>query len=654
MRKHILILLFLCLTLLPAGAQNNPYALDDECYELFRKAESLLGTPELEDVNQTLLATALRKGDKKAETLYYVEALKQLTRNAKGIRTTTAEYDRKVDQAQEILKEVARRNDYMQYYYYSYDLVQTYYYNHDKFIKVQELIQEMQETALAEHDDFGTWSAYRYLASMYIALFDYNGAQRYIRSAIKLYHESTDEKLRKQSLTRMYCDLADAYPIGADSVRVNIAKAVANAKEPMDSLRCHYYLAKLNAFYREKAEYEKHRDICLGDKMLSQISPSAPTLFFVIDRILDGSMDEHVMETAIGIPKIREVKFIANIAEEYGYQDFAFIIEKSLVRRLEFYISQTNASRLSEIDARLGNAQLSEEVAEKAKSVERIRRIAMILVVIILAAILVFTILQIRNLKRSRRKDEKQIAELQEANEKVRLADAAKTRFVQNMSHEVRTPLNAIVGFSQLLALPDGTFPQSEKEEFSGHIINNTKMLTMLLDDILNASAMDSGKYRINIEDGEMNYIAQAAISSSEHRLQPGVKMYYVSCSEEPFHFRTDPQRAQQILINLITNACKHTSEGEIRVESSLEENPGFVSYSVTDTGSGIPPEQAERIFERFTKLNDFVQGTGLGLSICRDIAGLMGAKVYLDTSHSGKGSRFVFALPLEIPSEQK
>jgi signal transduction histidine kinase len=127
-----------------------------------------------------------------------------------------------------------------------------------------------------------------------------------------------------------------------------------------------------------------------------------------------------------------------------------------------------------------------------------------------------------------------------------------------------------------------------------------------------------------------------------------------VSCSEEPFHFRTDPQRAQQILINLITNACKHTSEGEIRVESSLEEIPGFVSYSVTDTGSGIPPEQAERIFERFTKLNDFVQGTGLGLSICRDIAGLMGAKVYLDTSHSGKGSRFVFALPLEIPSEQK
>ena len=239
--------------------------------------------------------------------------------------------------------------------------------------------------------------------------------------------------------------------------------------------------------------------------------------------------------------------------------------------------------------------------------------------------------------------------QLLEENERVRLADTAKTRFVQNMSHEVRTPLNAIVGFSQLLALPDGSFSPEEKDEFAGHIINNTKMLTMLLDDILNTATMNSGNYRISYEDGEVHFIAQAAISSAEHRLQPGVRMYYEPESPEPFNFRTDPRRVQQVLINLLTNSCKHTTEGEIKLSSSTTACPGYVTYSVTDTGVGVPASDAEKIFERFTKLNDFVQGTGLGLSICRDISNRMHARVYLDTEYDAPvGARFVFEVPIE------
>ena len=266
--------------------------------------------------------------------------------------------------------------------------------------------------------------------------------------------------------------------------------------------------------------------------------------------------------------------------------------------------------------------------------------LVMLLLIIILLVALAFSLIHIRKLKK--------------ANEKVRLANEAKTRFVQNMSHEVRTPLNAIVGFSQLLALPDGSFQPEEKDEFAGHIVNNTKMLTMLLDDILNASAMDSGNYRITYEQGEVHFMAQAAISSAEHRLQPGVRLYYAPENEEPFTFRTDPRRVQQIIINLLTNACKHTSKGEIKLASSRTEHPGYVTFSVTDTGPGIPADQAERIFDRFTKLNDSVQGTGLGLSICRDIAGRMGAKVYLDTTYTGGGSRFVFMVPENPPAENE
>ena len=103
-------------------------------------------------------------------------------------------------------------------------------------------------------------------------------------------------------------------------------------------------------------------------------------------------------------------------------------------------------------------------------------------------------------------------------------------------------------------------------------------------------------------------------------------------------------------LINMLTNACKHTEKGEIRLASSISANPGYVTFTVTDTGTGVPPEQAEVIFERFVKLNGFVQGTGLGLSICRDIARQMGARIYLDTTYTAGGARFVFVVPVNPP----
>ena len=218
------------------------------------------------------------------------------------------------------------------------------------------------------------------------------------------------------------------------------------------------------------------------------------------------------------------------------------------------------------------------------------------------------------------------------------------------MSHEVRTPLNAIVGFSQLLSLPDDALTPEEKQEFSNHIMNNTKILIMLLEDILNTTDMDNGQYKITYDEGEVHFMCKAAITSSEHRLHSGVEMFYEPESEEPFTFRTDPQRVQQILINLLTNASKHTTKGEIVLSSSITARPGYVVFCVTDTGPGIPPDQAEAIFDRFTKLNNFVQGTGLGLSICREIAVRMGAIVYLDTSYTGGGSRFIFEVPVTPP----
>jgi len=630
MKKLITGFLLFVLSMQGVAAQNNPYELDDACYPLFQRAELLVGKEGFDSVNEALLEKALEKGDTKAQTLYYVERLKNVSALKRAGQVFTPEDDAQVLQAMEDVKRVASELGYSQYYYYAYDLTQNYFYNTGRQVRTFELVKEMREDAIARGEEYGIWMGNRYLISLYIAQNDYISAKKYIVASLEMYENTEDETIRRQSATRLYCDLADTYPIGHDSVSINIRKAELQSRHHLDSLRCTYLRAKLEAYQKNIPAYERDRDICRQDPSIRQISSTAGLLFDNIDQLVYGKPAPEIKLDGM-MSHLREVKYIANIAEEYGYKDLAFEIEKRLVAYDETVLAKANQSKLTEIEAKLGNDVLSAQVDEAAGRAIRSRRLVISLVISILVVIILFFVIYSLHLRRT--------------NEKVRLADAAKTRFVQNMSHEVRTPLNAIVGFSQLLSLPDGSFPEEEKQEFAGHIVNNTKMLTMLLDDILHISAMDSGNYRITYEDGEMHYMAQAAISSAEHRLKPGVRMYYDPETTEPHTFITDPHRVQQILINLLTNACKHTTEGEIRLTSSLTQNPGYVTYAIEDTGSGIPPEQADTIFERFTKLNDFVQGMGLGLSICRDIAQRMNARVYLDTTYTG-GARFVLELP--------
>lgn len=223
-------------------------------------------------------------------------------------------------------------------------------------------------------------------------------------------------------------------------------------------------------------------------------------------------------------------------------------------------------------------------------------------------------------------------------------ANKIKTRFIQNMSHEIRTPLNAIVGFSQLLALPSDFTSDEEREEYYGYIANNSEMLLMLIDDMLEVADADSGRYKMNVGNASANKIARYAMKAVEYRLTPGVSLTFDSDVDDGYLIRTDARRAQQVLINYLTNACKNTREGQIRVSVSTTEHPGKLTFAVADTGIGVAPEMAEEIFERFTKLDEFKQGAGLGLNICRIIANELGATAKLDTGYTA-GARFLLII---------
>ena len=648
MKRFLSVLTALMAVCFTSASQNNPYSIDDSCFPLYTRTETLVGKPGFQAANDSLLTQALIVGDTKAQTLVYVLRMKNLTNLGRQKGTSITEED--VKKSFEELKAVAEKLGFPQYYYYAYNLYMTYCYNCKQIQKATDLAEEMQSVALERGDDYGRWMSLKFLVSIYMNMYDYPAVRRLSWKVIDIYNQTEDPLIKRQSICRTWFDLADSYPVNSDSMRLCVANGAKAALVQMDSLRTNYYLAVLAALDRDHRTYKKYRDYCMNDPQILIIGQSVPTTLEAMDAVIAGKSRDTLLAIAARIETFRGMKFIANVTEAYGYDETAFLLEKRIVQKLESKLTDVNHQRLVELNANLGVERLNKDLEETVKHEHAAKNIITILSVIIMAVIMAFSLFEMASMRKRREKDEKMIADLTEANEKVKLADAAKTRFVQNMSHEVRTPLNAIVGFSQLLSLPDGSFPEEEKEEFAGHIVNNTKMLTMLLDDILNASAMDSGKYRITLEEGEMHFMAQAAISSAEHRLQPGVTMTYESPREEPFNFTTDPRRVQQILINLLTNACKHTPSGSIVLRGVVDEERGKVVYSVTDTGPGVPPDKAEAIFDRFTKLNEFVQGTGLGLSICRDIAERLGASVYLDTTYTEGGARFVFEVPIVPP----
>ncbi len=647
---RIILLLVAVSSAVNMSAQNNSYGIDDECYALFQRAESLAGGVSDEEfnlVNDSLLQTALAKNDNKAQVIYYVERLKHINKG-------TIETESRVLKAFEELKTIALTYGYKQYYYYAYELTQNFYYNNGKPNTSIELLQEMQTYAIEQNDAYGMWHSSRYMVSLYTAMSDFVTAKKYILEGIKVYNETDDPTVRRQSIANAYCDLSNTYPVLSDSMRIYINKAYEVSMNHTDTVRCNYYMAVIAALDKDVNKYRELRDRCLADGQLRLISVTARNMFHLIDEIIEGTINNKDLDSIEALSKIREMKFVVNIAELYGYENAAFRLEKRLMELMEANFANFNQINMAEFDAKMGNKVLTADLEQTSQQLARTTLTLTIIVTVVLLGLLAFSYSQVIGLRRRRIRDQKMINELTAANRKAEIANAAKTRFVQNMSHEVRTPLNAIVGFSQLLSLPDDVLSPEEKKEFSNHIMNNTKILIMLLEDILNTTDMDKGQYKITYDEGEVHYICRAAITSSEHRLHSGVEMLYEPESEDPFTFRTDPQRVQQILINLLTNACKHTSKGRIVLSSSLKAKPDYVTFTVTDTGPGIPADQAEIIFDRFTKLNGFVQGTGLGLSICREIATMMGANIYLDTTYNEGGARFVFEVPIVPPVESK
>ena len=238
--------------------------------------------------------------------------------------------------------------------------------------------------------------------------------------------------------------------------------------------------------------------------------------------------------------------------------------------------------------------------------------------------------------------------ELITAKEKAQESDRLKSAFLANMSHEVRTPLNSIIGFSELLTDPD--FEEDQKNEFIQHIIASGNNLLNIISDIMDISKMESGeiifrKKHINAQKYISGVYEQFSFQAAIHKLELVLNLPDNDNETEIF---ADAERLMQIFNNLIGNAFKFTSEGKIEI--GYYHKGKMVEFFVKDTGIGIPASYHKKIFDRFRQVDDeknrHYGGNGLGLAITKNLVVLMGGRIWVE-SEEGKGSAFYFTMPV-------
>ena len=277
-------------------------------------------------------------------------------------------------------------------------------------------------------------------------------------------------------------------------------------------------------------------------------------------------------------------------------------------------------------------------IYDAEREAARTRLIALSIIVCLLGA-LVGLLAYLFNTRR------RHLAQLNTAYQHALESDKMKTRFIQNVSHEVRTPLNIISGFSQVIADPSLTESDEERQNMAGMMQKSAQQITNLIDEIIGLSLIESSTTVVKDDIVKVNQLLESVVTDYEDSVSPQVALRVDSELEPDFSIATNKNMLYRIVGALTDNAIKYTEKGSVTLKARTVAQT--LLLTVEDTGCGIPADQAEHIFERFVKLDSFKQGIGLGLPLSRKLAEQLGGIVTLDTTYF-LGARIVVTLPFE------
>ena len=393
-------------------------------------------------------------------------------------------------------------------------------------------------------------------------------------------------------------------------------------------------------------QYNLAYDVIKGDRDLWHILASTLALARVY--IIKGSMDKawdllcDAEKTAEEINSLRHLAQVSKLKYQW------FEKKGDNAKALEYYIrnrkfedslnNEENTSRIQNlrVDYERQSKQYEINLLENELTHQKLESTRILIAVTFVAIVLL--VIWIITLIRGRRQLKKANDEIAEAYQQTKKALEVKTAFMKSMKHEIRTPLNGIMGFSQLLS---SMYTADEQAHQMTEVIEKQSMLlAKIIDDILEIADADTVKPKI--ENCAIDEIVESSMATARQVVNADVTFAY-----KPFStgvvISTDSHILQTILVKVLDNAAKFTKQGSITVLTKQIEHG--ISFIVEDTGSGIPADKTETVFDQFTKLDEFSQGTGMGLTLCRTIIQKLNGKIFVDTSYSG-GCRMIIEIP--------
>lgn len=456
--------------------------------------------------------------------------------------------------------------------------------------------------------------------------------------------------LRYLNMQKEYADTKEMKKRPYTSKRhlLNAYSTLATAAETVGKdMATHYfnYFIDLNRKYPEdaafSAEYDRYFTSLNYYKSIRDFQKAADYNDSVIYYFRHGNFQFDLTENIVLTlkDKIDCLDSLHRYKDAYeAYKEYSVLLDSARTRSMENKVEDLEIKK--HVDELVVEKKALEIDLQKSRS-QLYLFLALLILSICFGIFIFFRLGKIKSLYK----------ELQESNrlviiasEKAQESERMKNAFIKNMCHEVRTPLNAINGFAELIT-SDGISPE-EKKEFSKIIYTNCHNITSMMNDVLVIAQLDSSNEVLPLEPVHISLLCHHEMNKLKKLQQKPDIHYQVEGDKSNDLIYSDPNHFGIIISHLLNNANKFTNQGSITLSYRPEEEGRIMCICVTDTGCGIPADKSEWIFERFTKNDDFIPGSGLGLYLCRLITQRLNGSLKLDTCYTG-GARFILRLPI-------
>lgn len=529
---------------------------------------------------------------------------------------------------------------------------------HQRRTHALEIAREMEEHAQKQNSVFGQYTAIHVMGVIYHQMRDYHQAEATFKKAIAFLRKHAPE----QSAAADYIELMLISVNGYNNVDQGLAYAVEALDEP--NLSVQHRLRVLTMLCQVEGEkpdpdpdtFNKYYEERLQVKQVTA-ADRADHAVELLYHFVNGRYDR-ALELSDSLSSIDQGLFEkARIMHKLGKDNEAYL---HMLRYKSVRDSMNRAERfglLSEYITQLNNERLSHQNLKLEKQNARLRNwfvltlIVLVIILIVMSGTYVVRKLRHQNKQLGKAHEEERHARMAEetARKEAEMELDVKREFLNNVAQELRSPLNPITGFSDILADENISLQPEEREMMSQHIRENSKRLTGIIDNMIELSFYES---KTSLQKGDVVspfVVCQNAVDYARiHWLKdkPEIEVAFRSDLPEDLTIKSDYQGVNRVVRELMLNAAKFTEKGGILL-NLMETKDGKVRFMVTDTGPGIDPERIEHIFHPNVQKGHDVKMTGMGLAICNHIAKLLNCTLSFDEKYK-KGSRFIFDVPKE------